>query len=256
MTKQKSQFRINDRVVITDSGECFTGYSTMFDKLGFKKLDSNPGFDEGTSARIFAMCEHPHSDCWLIALVDDQGNECLTSNLGVVFAQTDTAIKINDLVRIIDPGKTYSTHREMFAQLGFKDEYENSSWNKGEIGRVFGISTRDEDNNNLYAVVHADGSECLISGAGIELVQQTTIDSAMIDRMSARLAELESRLDQLAKYVNVPEEPKTAVEWFADELATYDYDSGDNHLEIQISLDKFKQLKEQALLMETNQNCK
>lgn len=256
MTKQKSQFRINDRVVITDSGECFSAYSTMLEKLGFKKLDSNPAFEEGTSARIFAMCEHPHLDCWLIAVVDDQGNECLTSNLGVVLAQTDTAIKINDLVRITNPGKTYPTYAGKFTSMGFKNTCENSSWNKGEIGCVFGISTSDGDNNNLYAVVHADGSECLISGAGIELVQQTTIDSAMIDRMSARLAELESRLDQLAKYVNQPEEPKTAVEWFADELATYDYDSGDTDLEIMISLDKFKQLKERALLMETNQNCK
>ena len=87
MKKQKLQFKINDRVVITDSGECFTGYTQMFYELGFKNCDSNPGFEEGTIAAIFNICEHPHSNCWLIALVDDEGNECLTSNLGVVLVR-------------------------------------------------------------------------------------------------------------------------------------------------------------------------
>lgn len=257
MKRTKSQFRINDRVVVTDSGECFTGYTDMFDELGFKHLNSNPAFEEGTSARIFNICEHPHSDCWLIALVDDEGNECLTSNLGITLAQTDTTIKINDLVRITNPGKIYTTYEDKFASMGFKNKYENSAWIKGEIGRVFAIDRHEtEDDKTLVAIVHADGRECLINVAGIELIQQPSVDSATIDRMSARLAELESRLDQLAKYVNVPEKPKTAVEWLIEELTGFDYGDTDDYYDICLSLKKFQEIKEQALLMETNQNCK
>jgi hypothetical protein len=91
---------------------------------------------------------------------------------------------------------------------------------------------------------------------GIELVNESVVDAATITQIIDRLAKIESQLDQLAKHVAVPEKPKTAVEWFADEIATYDYDSGDEELEIFISLKQFKQLKEKALLMEINQNCK
>jgi hypothetical protein len=100
MRKTTLEFEINDRVVITDSGECFTGYSQMFDELGFKNCDSNPGFEEGTSARIFNICKHPHSNCWLIALVDDEGNECLTSNLGIMSLR-ETAVGITQIDSII-----------------------------------------------------------------------------------------------------------------------------------------------------------
>jgi hypothetical protein len=256
MKRRKSQFRINDRVVITDSGECFTGYSQMFDELGFRKLDLNPAFEEGTSARIFNMCQHPHSDCWLIAVVDDEGNECLTSDLGVLMVKEGVRIKINDMVRVIKPGKTYTTNREMFIRMGFEDIESNSAWNRGEIGRVFDISTYEYNNKTLYALLHADGSECLISAEGIELVREVVVDSATLTQILDRLAQLESKLDQLAKHTMQPAKPKTAVEWFADQLLGYDYNSSENECEILLSFDKYETLKREAMEMETKQNCK
>jgi hypothetical protein len=172
MKRTKSQFRINDRVVVTDSGECFTGYSQMFHELGFRKLDSNPGFEEGTSARIFNICQHPHSDCWLIALVDDEGHECLTSNLGVV------------------------------------------------------------------------------------LVGESAADNTQINSIIARLAKIESQLDQLAKSMPQPAKSQTAVEWLIEELTSYDYDSQDDYYNICLSFDKLNEIEKTALEMEAKQNCK
>jgi len=172
MKRTKSQFRINDRVVVTDSGECFTGYSQMFHELGFRKLDSNPGFEEGTSARIFNICQHPHSDCWLIALVDDEGHECLSSNLGVV------------------------------------------------------------------------------------LVGESAADNTQINSIIARLTEIESKLDQLAKHTQQPAKPRTAVEWLIEELTGFDYGDTEDYYDICLSTDKFTEIKTKALQMETKQNCK
>jgi len=172
MKRTKSQFRINDRVVVTDSGECFTGYSQMFHELGFKNCDSNPGFEEGTSARIFNICQHPHSDCWLIALVDDEGHECLSSNLGVV------------------------------------------------------------------------------------LVGESAADNTQINSIIARLAKIESKLDQLAKSMPQPAKPRTAVEWLIEELTGFDYGDTEDYYDICLSTDKFTEIKCKALQMETKQNCK
>jgi hypothetical protein len=172
MRKTALEFDIDDRVVITDSGECFTGYSQMFHELGFKNCGSNPGFEEGTLATIFNIIEHPHSDCWLIALVDDEGHECLSSNLGVV------------------------------------------------------------------------------------LVGESAADNTQINSIIARLAKIESQLDQLAKHINQPDEHKTAVEWLIEELTGFDYGDTEDYYDIYLSMDKFTEIKATALEMEKQQNCK
>jgi hypothetical protein len=92
--------------------------------------------------------------------------------------------------------------------------------------------------------------------AGIELIQQTTIDSATISDVLTRLSKIESKLDQLASAINKSEKPQTAVEWLIEELTGFDYGDTDDYYDICLSLKKFQEIKEQALLMETNQNCK
>jgi hypothetical protein len=247
----------NDRVKIIDGGEVYSCYTEKFIEMGFKNTERNDGFVRGDEGRVFAISDHPSQPNGLYAVALDDGRECLISGIGIVLVEdTATSIKINDMVRVIKPGKTYTTHTDMFQLMRFKNEYENSAWNRGEVGRVFDISIHQDENKILYALVHADGRECLISERGIELVNESAVDAATITQIIDRLAKIESRLNQLAKHVAVPDEPKTAVEWFAEELATYDYDSGDESLEILISLDRFKQIKEEALLMEANQNCK
>jgi hypothetical protein len=248
--------KINDRVKIIDGGEVYSCYTEKFEEMGFKNTERNSGFERGDEGRVFAISDHPTQPNGLYAIVLDDGRECLISSIGIVLVEEGVHIKINDMVRIKNSGKTYTTHRDAFTSMGFKNKYENSAWNRGEVGRVFGISTHEYDKKTLYAVVHSDGRECLISAMGIELVNESVVDHATINSIITRLAKIESQLDQLAKHVAVPDEPKTAVEWFAEELATYDYDSGDGQLEIFISLKQFNQIKQQALLMETNQNCK
>lgn len=246
----------NDRVKIIDGGEVYSCYTEKFEEMGFKNTERNGGFERGDEGRVFAISDHPTQPNGLYAIVHDDGRECLISSIGIVPVEQNTYIKINDMVRVIRPGKTYSTNREMFIRMGFKDTVSNSSWNEGEVGRVFDISIHQDDKKTLYALVHADGRECLISAAGIELVQEIVIDRDIIAKMNDRIAELESKVYQLNGLLTQPAKPKTAVEWFADEIATYDYDSGNGQLEIFISQKQFNQIKEQALLMETNQNCK
>jgi hypothetical protein len=247
----------NDRVKIIDGGEVYSCYTEKFREMGFKDTERNDGFVRGDEGRVFAISDHPSQPNGLYAVALDDGRECLISGIGIVLVEdTATSIKINDMVRVIKSGKTYSTHTDMFQLMRFKNEYENSAWNEGEVGRVFDISIIQDDKKTLYALVHADGRECLINAEGIELVNESAVYHATITQIIDRLAKIESQLDQLAKHVNVPAKPKTAVEWFADEIATYDYDSGNGQLEIFISQKQFNQIKEQALLMETNQNCK
>ena len=167
------------------------------------------------------------------------------------------SIEVNDRVRITDSSETYTTYSEMFLQLGFSNCESNPAWKKGEQGSVFYVGYSSHQSGGLYALVHDDGRECLISERGIELVEyETPVSRVTFESVRTRLTEIESKLDQYAQFIASQNKPQTAVEWFAEELATYDYDSGNETLEILISVGKFKQIKEQALLMEINQNCK
>jgi hypothetical protein len=90
----------------------------------------------------------------------------------------------------------------------------------------------------------------------IELVRELAVDTATITQINDRLAKIESRLDQLSIDKTQPEEPKTAVEWFADQLLGYDYNSGEDECEILLSFDKYETLKREALAMEATRQYK
>ena len=72
-------------------------------------------------------------------------------------------------VVITDAGETYSTYGHMFKRLLFKDKERNDMWSNGTEGVVFGISMTS-DNRVVFAVRHSSGKECLISEAGVRLV--------------------------------------------------------------------------------------
>jgi hypothetical protein len=72
-------------------------------------------------------------------------------------------------VVIEDEGETYSSYRDIFVQLLFQDKERNSSWCNGTEGVVFGI-TKASDGRVVFAVRHSIGKECLISEAGVRLV--------------------------------------------------------------------------------------
>lgn len=72
-------------------------------------------------------------------------------------------------VCVTDSGETYTSYRDIFKQLLFKDKERNDSWDNGIEGVVFGIS-KTGDNRVVFAVRHSSGKECLISAEGIKLV--------------------------------------------------------------------------------------
>jgi hypothetical protein len=165
-------------------------------------------------------------------------------------------IKINDRVRITDAGECYTLYTEMFRDMGFKNSDKNPVFKTGEEAMVFNIAQHPSQPNTLYALVHDDGRECLISGYGIELVREVVVDRATIIQISDRLAQLESKLDQLAKHTMQPAKPRTAVEWLIEELTGFDYGDTEDYYDICLSTDKFTEIKTKALQMETKQNCK
>jgi hypothetical protein len=65
--------------------------------------------------------------------------------------------------------ETYTSYRDKFKELLFKDKERNDSWSNGTEGVVFGIS-KTSDNRVVFAVRHSSGKECLISEAGVRLV--------------------------------------------------------------------------------------
>jgi stress-induced morphogen len=146
----------------------------------------------------------------------------------------------------------------MFHQMGFKNTDRNPVFNHGVEATVFNIAQHASEPVTLYALVHDDGRQCLISERGVVLVEEpeTVNDSVQIDRIIDRLTQIESKLDQLAKHTMKPEKRQTAVEWLSDQLASYDYDSGETNYEILIPSSKFQELKATALEMEQKQNCK
>ena len=76
--------------------------------------------------------------------------------------------KIGDFVKVVNPGKTYSTYEDKFVELGFNNIYRNESFWPGTVGQIFGITKHDSAYNTLLALVDKDGNECLISAEGVE----------------------------------------------------------------------------------------
>jgi hypothetical protein len=166
------------------------------------------------------------------------------------------AIKINDRVRIIDAGEIYTNFSEMFRRLGFANTEKNADCEDEDVGTVFNIDYHEmQRNETVYAVRTNDGRECLISGRGIQLVEDYQPDPSA-SSISLRLSLIEARLDKLTRLLEDRGKQQTAVEWFADQLTTFDYDSGDDEYEILISRNRFDRIKDTALEMESKQNCK
>ncbi len=73
--------------------------------------------------------------------------------------------KIGDFIEIINTGKIYTTYRDMFIQLGFKNTYTNNVKYNCEtlIWKIFAI--KDD-----YIAIYSDNYELLISVDGINKI--------------------------------------------------------------------------------------
>lgn len=77
-------------------------------------------------------------------------------------------------IQIINNGGTYTTHSEMFNQLGFINKTSNYCWDNGTEGIVFGIAQQTEDDvvKTILAVRDNSGNECLINADYVGLAEQ------------------------------------------------------------------------------------
>jgi hypothetical protein len=72
-------------------------------------------------------------------------------------------IKKGDFLVVKDTGLMYTTYREMFKDLKFKNIELNRNINDGEIVAVFNIGKHKEQKIKLYAVTTFDGRQGLFS---------------------------------------------------------------------------------------------
>ena len=83
---KKRDFKVGDKVKITNPGNAYTTHSAMFFKLGFRNQDKNRAWEIGTMGEIFEITLYDiFNPITLLALRDEDGNECLISTEGVEF---------------------------------------------------------------------------------------------------------------------------------------------------------------------------
>ena len=79
------KFKIGDKVEVADSGNTYTTYKRMFEKMGFRDTKKNEFFPKGLIATVFAVSDHEtDSDITLLGLEASDGSQCLMSTKGVV----------------------------------------------------------------------------------------------------------------------------------------------------------------------------
>jgi hypothetical protein len=95
---------------------------------------------------------------------------------------------IGQRVRVTNPGKTYTSYREMFHRLGFNNPTEeHPSFRTGTEVTIFNVGRHDTSHIILLALRRDDGEECLMSEDGVEF-----INDEVVDDLSDMMAELES----------------------------------------------------------------
>ena len=78
-----AKFKVGDTVLVENSGNTYTSYDKMFNKLGFRNTVINGTFDKGQTAVVFAVEKHPDSGITLLALEKADGAQSLVGAEGV-----------------------------------------------------------------------------------------------------------------------------------------------------------------------------
>jgi len=85
--------------------------------------------------------------------------------------------KVKDKVVVVNPNNTYTTHSDMFKEIGFNNTTLNREFQKGSIAEVFAIREHESNGLTLLALQTQDGSQCLISTLGVvKVVAENTSD--------------------------------------------------------------------------------
>lgn len=80
-----------------------------------------------------------------------------------------TDVCVGDIVKVINPGKTYSIYDIKFKELNFKNKKVNNEYKAEHIAKVFNICKHENSNEGtLYALRDIEGNECLINEKGIQ----------------------------------------------------------------------------------------
>lgn len=107
-----------------------------------------------------------------------------------------TQFKVGDTVRVINPGRTFTTHRSAFERFGFRNLEQNDSFKAGTIATVFNTGTVNGGPETV-SIRDGIGRECLINISGVELVQPLMITKEKILEAAAKCSTAKETLKTL-----------------------------------------------------------
>ena len=85
-----AKFKVGDKVKVTKRGNTYSSYTDMFALLGFKNLERNDAFNDGTLAEVVAMTYHERIDEGVLYHIKtlDGKKESLIGKKGISKAET------------------------------------------------------------------------------------------------------------------------------------------------------------------------
>ena len=120
-----SKFKVGDFVKVVSNGGTYSTYKDKFTELGFINTQLNKGFDDGTIAQIFGITKHEVHGSVLLAIVAEDGSECLINEGSVeplVWKKKSVRVELNDAyTAVVDKDKIVvgcqTISKEAFSEL-------------------------------------------------------------------------------------------------------------------------------------------
>jgi len=85
----------------------------------------------------------------------------------------NTKIKVGSKVVVVDNGRTYTTYKDKFKELGFKNTEKNDFIPKGTICEVFAVTKHSPNSETIVvAIEDQSGNQALIGSKGVKLVTE------------------------------------------------------------------------------------
>ena len=159
-----TDFKIGDRIEITNSGQCYSGYPELAEKLNATKYDSCLSCVNGETG-IIKNIDYGADE---IALVDLGEHEYLIGLKGIKKIEE---FKIGDRIEIIDDGNCYSGYTELAEKLNATKFADCKSCENGTTGIIKNIGKHQNENTQI-ALVDLGEHEYLIGIKGIKKLNQ------------------------------------------------------------------------------------
>jgi len=120
--------KINSKVKVKNFGSCYTTYSTMFEKMGFKNTVMNKCSSDWSDRvfTVFSIDEHETYGDLLLGIRDDFGNELLIGKDGVTPYVQPFEITKEQILKLDDLLET--TYLQDWFPEAFKPALEDGKW--------------------------------------------------------------------------------------------------------------------------------